>query len=101
MKLTDFEGMSWADAEIVLKENIILMALSKDEDTRQCALTIKNYGEEAATAILCATLFMKENGVQRTQTWRFYLQGDYFRLQMGCFRLRKGHKMVGISDSRY
>jgi len=66
MKLTDFEGMSWADAEIALKDNMILLALSKDEDTRQCALTIKNYGEEAATAILCATLFLKENGVQRT-----------------------------------
>ena len=66
MKLEDFPGMKWAEAEAALKDNLALMALSDDKKTRECALAIRDQGLESGAAILCATLFLKENGVERT-----------------------------------
>lgn len=47
-------------------ENLTLLALSDDEGTRECATAIRDYGVECGAAILCATLFCDENGVEKT-----------------------------------
>lgn len=66
MILKDFQGMSWKQARQILEDKLLLLVLSDDKDTRDCAVTIRDYGIDAGAAVLCAYLFLQEHGVKRT-----------------------------------
>lgn len=66
MTLADLRGLGWNEAKRALEENLSLLALSDDEETRECATAIRDYGIECGAAILCAVLYCEENGVDKT-----------------------------------
>jgi hypothetical protein len=66
MNLSDFKGMSWKKARLLLGKNAHLLALSHDNASLEIAKTAENEGVDAGMAALVAHLFIQKHGYAST-----------------------------------